>query len=579
MAKFSISTEELAKSFLAGAKSIESKKDYINELNVFPVPDGDTGTNMTLTIMSAATEVQGLINSDMKTICKAMSSGSLKGARGNSGVIFSQLLRGFTKILKDQDYPESLDVHILAEAFQKATELAYKAVQVPKEGTILTVAKAAADKAVELSELTQDINEFADGVVSFADETLQKTPEMLPVLKEAGVVDSGGQGLVCILSGARDFLAGKEIDLSINNGSESNASDGSSESIEENPGLLYSVKLKIKNAAVFTEKDKVDFKAYLDTFSKEVFISVSEDGIALTLSTNDPGHVLTRSLKIGPINSVSIVNERDDGDSSLASQKKTEKTEKTVSDYAKEYSDFSKNPRTSDKSKEKKIEDIEPKEIGFVAVSIGKGMNALFKELGADYIIEGGQTMNPSAGDILKAVEAVNARSVFVLPNNKNIILAANQAKELCEDKELVVIPTKTLPQGIAALINYIPEQDSRENAKRMVKEIKNIHSGEVTYAVRDTKINDKEIHKGDYMGIGDEGILAVNPDIHVTMIDLLRAIITDDSSLVSIYYGKDVKKKDLTRLTDSLKKEFPDMEFEIREGGQPVYHYVLSVE
>ena len=571
MGKFSITTEELAKCFLAGAKNIESKKDYINELNVFPVPDGDTGTNMTMTIMSAAKDIEGLTQSDMKTICKAMSQGSLRGARGNSGVILSQLLRGFTKVIKELD---SLDVHSLAEGFQNATATAYKAVQVPKEGTILTVAKAAADKAVEASEITQDINEFADMVVTAAEETLQMTPEMLPVLKEAGVVDSGGEGLCAILSGARDYLAGKEIDLSISAG-EGESEKSSESKLVENPGLEYSVKLKIKNPTVFTDKDKADFVSYLETFSREIFISMAEDGIALTLSTNDPGHVLTRSLKIGPVFSVSIINEKED------SKKDTSrvKVEKTSDDYVKQYGSFDKAEKPENSKKKSENVKEEPKNIGFVAVSIGKGMNALFKELGADYIIEGGQTMNPSAGDILKAVEEVNARSVFVLPNNKNIILAANQAKELCEDKELVVIPTKTLPQGIAALINFIPEHDSRENAKLMMKEITNVHSGEITYAVRDTTINDKVIHKGDYMGIGDEGILSVNPDIEIAMLDLVRAISTEDSSLVSVYYGKDVKKKDLNRITEALKKEFPDMEFEIRDGGQPVYHYVISVE
>lgn len=571
MGKFSITTEELAKCFLAGAKNIESKKDYINELNVFPVPDGDTGTNMTMTIMSAAKDIEGLTQSDMKTICKAMSQGSLRGARGNSGVILSQLLRGFTKVVKELD---SLDVHSLAEGFQNATATAYKAVQVPKEGTILTVAKAAADKAVEASEITQDINEFADMVVTAAEETLQMTPEMLPVLKEAGVVDSGGEGLCAILSGARDYLAGKEIDLSISAG-EGESEKSSESKLVENPGLEYSVKLKIKNPTVFTDKDKADFVSYLETFSRDIFISMAEDGIALTLSTNDPGHVLTRSLKIGPVFSVSIINEKED------SKKDTSrvKVEKTSDDYVKQYGSFDKAEKPENSKKKSENVKEEPKNIGFVAVSIGKGMNALFKELGADYIIEGGQTMNPSAGDILKAVEEVNARSVFVLPNNKNIILAANQAKELCEDKELVVIPTKTLPQGIAALINFIPEHDSRENAKLMMKEITNVHSGEITYAVRDTTINDKVIHKGDYMGIGDEGILSVNPDIEIAMLDLVRAISTEDSSLVSVYYGKDVKKKDLNRITEALKKEFPDMEFEIRDGGQPVYHYVISVE
>lgn len=562
MAITTIDAEALSRCFLAGAKALEAKKDYINELNVFPVPDGDTGTNMTATIMSAAREVTGLPAADMKSVCKAMSSGSLRGARGNSGVILSQLFRGFTKVVKAE---ETLDVPKLADAFSNACDTAYKAVMKPKEGTILTVARAAADKALVLSAETDDIVTFAEEIVAAADETLKKTPEMLPVLKEAGVVDSGGQGLLCVLEGARDILEGKEIDLTI-------GEEGAAKPAEEVSKYTYQAAFRIVPAAVFSENDEKDLRNYYGAIADEIYISQTVDDIAVTLRTNDPGHVLTKALSFGAVASVSITNVKLDGkDGKPAPVPAAPKAEAPAAP--------ARSPEAPAKGKKEEAPAEPMKEVGFVAVSIGKGLNQIFQELGADYIIEGGQTMNPSTEDILNAVEKVNAKSVIVLPNNKNIILAANQARDICEDKEIIVLPTKTIPQGIAALINYIPEESAKDNAKHMLKDIGNVKSGEITYAVRDTKINDREIHKGDYMGIGDEGIAAVNPDIQIAFLEMLRTMVTDDSSLCTVYYGKNVKKKDLQKLQATLTGAFPNLEFEITEGDQPVYYYIVSVE
>ena len=555
MGMTSIDASMISKCFLSGAKNIEKNKDFINELNVFPVPDGDTGTNMTATIMAAAKEVAAIPDNDMASVCKAMSSGSLRGARGNSGVILSQLLRGFTKILKTE---KALDVKLLASAMQNACDTAYKAVMKPMEGTILTVARAAAEKAKSLSETGDDLVFVVEEIVKEAEEVLKRTPEMLPVLKEAGVVDSGGQGLVCVLQGVRDFLQGKEIDLSL----ESFENEKKTE-VKEESAFSYEAAFRILPSAVFTDADESEMKHYYASIGENVYISRTVEDVCVTLRTNDPGHVLTKALSFGPLTSVSIVNDRLE-------------PKKNFSEFFKRSSD-----ETEQKPKKPKEEEkpAEKKETAFVAVSIGKGLNSLFKELGADYVIEGGQTMNPSTDDILKAVKKANARSVIVLPNNKNIILAANQARDIATDCEVIVLPTKTIPQGITALINFIPEESARDNAKRMLKEIEQVKSAEITYAVRDTKINDHEIHKGDYMGIGDKGLLSVNPDILETFVGLLDAMLSEESSLVTIYYGKDVKKKDLKRVTDALAEKFPAVEFEIAEGGQPVYYYIISVE
>ncbi len=543
-----LNASQVSKMFLAGAKKLEANKDLINELNVFPVPDGDTGTNMTMTIMSAAREVSTLETMDMKSVSKAISSGSLRGARGNSGVILSQLFRGFTKVIKKE---EELTVDILCEACQKSVETAYRAVMKPKEGTILTVARAAADRALEVVDTTDDILVFTEEILKAADEMLQKTPDLLPVLKQAGVVDSGGQGLVEVLSGAYDFLSGKEVDLTID-GSESSEAEEKEEEIFE---FLYSLHLTLEATNSFQNQDENEIRVYLEAIANDMKITTAGNRMEVEMLTNEPGRVINKALKYGSIHSVVLTNLRDD-----------------------KASDDSPALKTLAKAEEKKAAEP-PKEMGFVAVSIGDGMNQIFRDLGADYIIEGGQTMNPSTEDILKAIDQVNAKTVFVLPNNKNIVLAANQARDICEDKNIVVLPTKTLPQGITALINFVPDASVEENTETMTSELANVKSGEITYAVRDTIIDDKTIKEGDYMGIGDAGIVAVHPDLTEVMLETLHILCDEDSSLISLYTGSDVTESDAEAMVAKVTEAFPNVEVELQQGGQPVYFYVLSVE
>ena len=543
-----LNASQVSKMFLAGAKKLEANKDLINELNVFPVPDGDTGTNMTMTIMSAAREVSTLETMDMKSVSKAISSGSLRGARGNSGVILSQLFRGFTKVIKKE---EELTVDILCEACQKSVETAYRAVMKPKEGTILTVARAAADRALEVVDTTDDILVFTEEILKAADEMLQKTPDLLPVLKQAGVVDSGGQGLVEVLSGAYDFLSGKEVDLTIDGSLSSEAEEKEEEIFE----FLYSLHLTLEATNSFQNQDENEIRVYLEAIANDMKITTAGNRMEVEMLTNEPGRVINKALKYGSIHSVVLTNLRDD-----------------------KASDDSPALKTLAKAEEKKAAEP-PKEMGFVAVSIGDGMNQIFRDLGADYIIEGGQTMNPSTEDILKAIDQVNAKTVFVLPNNKNIVLAANQARDICEDKNIVVLPTKTLPQGITALINFVPDASVEENTETMTSELANVKSGEITYAVRDTIIDDKTIKEGDYMGIGDAGIVAVHPDLTEVMLETLHILCDEDSSLISLYTGSDVTESDAEAMVAKVTEAFPNVEVELQQGGQPVTFYVLSVE
>ena len=543
-----IDSQQLAGMFLAGAKYLEAKKDHINELNVFPVPDGDTGTNMTMTIMSAAKAVHDLDNPDMKSVCKAISSGSLRGARGNSGVILSQLFRGFTKIIKTED---QLTVSILSDACQKSCETAYRAVMKPKEGTILTVAKGIADKAAELSTTTEDVVAFLGQIVEHAQVVLDKTPDMLPVLKQAGVVDSGGAGLLEVLTGAYDYLCGKSIDLSF-------GEDKASQQEEvQAPTLLYKTGFSIVTTDAFAAGIDAEIRSYLEGIGGNVTVKHSTHVITVSLDTNEPGKAITRALKYGAITDVSVVNQ-------AAPKIETKAEEKSVETAP---------------AKEETVSAEPAKDMGFVAVSIGDGLNEIFKGLGADYIIEGGQTMNPSTADIIDAIHKVNAKAVFVLPNNKNIVMAAKQAVELVEDKQVIVLPTKTLPQGVTALINFIPDQSVEENRERMEEEITKVKTGEITYAVRDTTIDDKEIHQGDYMGITDQGISAVGQDIEKTFIEMLHTMVDEDSSLLSIYTGSDAKEEVTASLQEAIAKEFDSLEVELQTGGQPVYYYVVSVE
>lgn len=548
MAINSIDAKTLAKMFLAGAKTLEAHKDEINELNVFPVPDGDTGTNMTMTIMSAAREVAGLGDAlEMKAVAKAISSGSLRGARGNSGVILSQLFRGFSKVVKTE---EELTVPILAAACNRAAETAYKAVMKPKEGTILTVARAAADKAVELADKTDDVLELVTEVVAEADAVLQKTPDMLPVLKQAGVVDSGGAGLLMVLQGGLDILNGKDIDITIEN------TNAENKDVVKKQSFQYHVAFKLTITKPATEAEREKYKSYLTAAGADVVNTTNGDTITTSMETNAPGDVISRATGLGIITNVEI---------------------KTNGDMAPEQS----TAETAPVAEEAPLCEApaERKAMGFVSVCAGDGMAEIFKNIGADYVISGGQTMNPSTDDILQAVEKVNADTVFILPNNKNIILAANQAVELEKNKKLIVIPTKTVPQGITALINFAPDQTAEENRDHMNEEIGFVKTGQITYAVRDTVIDDKQIEKGNLMGMGDAGLLSVGNDMTAVMLETLQAMVDEDSALISIYYGQDVKEEEANKILSSVQESFPTLEVELEKGDQPVYYYVFSVE
>ena len=561
MASNSMDAKMVAKMFLAGAKNLESKKEWINELNVFPVPDGDTGTNMTLTIMSAAKEVSVLHDMgtiDMPSLCKAISSGSLRGARGNSGVILSQLFRGFTKGIKAH---QEITVPVLADAFENAVETAYKAVMKPKEGTILTVARGGAEKARELADAgVEDLADFLGQIIRHADEVLNQTPEMLPVLKQAGVVDSGGQGLMQVLKGAYDAYLGKELDLTIS-GVQSSPMQRFSPNLEAQANadikFGYCTEFIIMLNKVFNIKMEMDFKEYLESIGDSIVVVADDDVVKVHVHTNDPGLAIQKALKYGALSNMKIDNMR------LEHQEKLFKMSGKT-DTATEVPPASEEPK---------------KDTGFIAVSVGDGINEILTGLGVDYIIEGGQTMNPSTEDMLQAIEKVNADNIFILPNNKNIILAANQAKTLVEDKNIVVIPTKTVPQGITAVVNYVPDLPIEENTETMTEEIKNVHTGQVTYAVRDTTIDDKEIKQGDFMGIGDDGILSVGSDMKDVTLKMIDEMMSEEMELISIYYGADVKQEDAEGIRNEVEKKYGSCDIELQYGGQPIYYYIVSVE
>lgn len=541
------------KMFLAGAKNLEAKKEWINELNVFPVPDGDTGTNMTLTIMSAAKEVGGIENPDMKVIAKAISSGSLRGARGNSGVILSQLFRGFTKEIKTC---EEIDAMVLAKACNRAVETAYKAVMKPKEGTILTVAKGMADKAAQVAETEEDLTVMIDEIIKHGDDVLNQTPEMLPVLKQAGVVDSGGQGLMQVVKGAYDAFLGKEIDLTIEDAAK--PVDKSKLEVTDNFDIKYGYCTEFiinldKEMPIETEKE---FKAYLESIGDSIVVVADDEVVKVHVHTNDPGLAIQKALTFGSLSKMKIDNMRE------------EHQERLIKDAEKV---------AAQQEEEKKNEPR--KDYGFVAISVGEGLDEIFKGLGVDYIISGGQTMNPSTEDILEAVDKINADTIFVLPNNKNIILAAQQAESLVEDKKLVVIPSKTVPQGIAAMIGFVQESSVEENKESMIENMSYIKTGQSTYAVRDTVIDDKKIREGNIMGIGDDGILSVGEDIADTTVDMIREMVDEESEIVSLYYGSDVTEDDANELAKKVEEALPDVEVEVYPGGQPIYYYIASVE
>lgn len=557
MAVKTINIEMLQKMFLAGAANLEAKKEFINELNVFPVPDGDTGTNMTLTIMSAAKEVRAIEHPDMLSVAKAISSGSLRGARGNSGVILSQLLRGFTKEIREHD---EINTGILARACERAAATAYKAVMKPKEGTILTVAKGIAQKAEELAETTEDLDVFIPEVIRHAEEVLAKTPEMLPVLKEAGVVDSGGQGLLEVLHGAYDAFLGKEIDYSSIEAGSVVKMVKPGEQAEADIKFGYCTEFIIMTEREFTDTDETEFKAYLESIGDSIVCVADDDIVKIHVHTNDPGLAIQKALTYGQLSRMKIDNMRE------------EHQEKLIRDAEKVAAQQAEETRMKQKKEPRKP-------VGFIAVSIGEGMNEIFRELGVDYIIEGGQTMNPSTEDMLTAIDNVNADHIFILPNNKNIILAANQAQSLTKDKDIIVIPTKTVPQGITAVISYMPETDVDTNMEAMLEGIRGVKTGQVTYAVRDTRIDDKEIHEGDIMGIGDSGILSVGQSVEETTKAMLSQLVDDDSELISLYFGQDVQQEDAENFAAEIESLYPDVDVDVHSGGQPIYYYVLSVE
>jgi len=554
-----IDAQIVAKMFLGGAKNLESKKEWINELNVFPVPDGDTGTNMTLTITAAAGEVGSLKELNMETLAKCISSGSLRGARGNSGVILSQLLRGLTKGIKDY---EELDVIDLANAMQKAVETAYKAVMKPKEGTILTVAKGAALKAAELAETVEDVEEFCRLVIEEAEAVLSRTPDMLPVLKEAGVVDSGGQGLVEVMKGAYEALIGKEIDYSFE-APKKEASVRISDQTKADIRFGYCTEFLIMREKAYDENTELEFKAFLESIGDSIVVVSDDDIVKVHVHTNDPGLAIQRALTYGSLSHMKIDNMR------------LEHEEKLIKDASR----IAEEQKAKEETRQEEEKNKTRRAMGFISVSIGEGIDEIFRGLGVDYLIEGGQTMNPSTEDMLKAIDQVNADTVFILPNNKNIVLAANQASYLAEGKKIIVIPTKTIPQGITAMVNYIPEENAEENRTRMMEEIRNVKTGQITYAVRDTKIDEKEIHQGDYMGIGDSGILSVGKEIGETAMAMMTELVEDDSEIIGIYYGEEVSKDDAQALGNKLARQYPDAEVEVHYGGQPIYYYVISVE
>ena len=560
MANITVDAKMLCKAFLAGAKRIEAKKEYINELNVFPVPDGDTGTNMTLTIMSAAKEVSQMADPTMKELAKAISSGSLRGARGNSGVILSQLLRGFCKVVGEH---KEITVAVATEAFQRAVETAYKAVMKPKEGTILTVAKGGAERAAQLVEETEDVLYFMEEVIKHMDEVLDYTPELLPVLKEAGVVDSGGQGLMEIMKGAYDALTGKEVDFDIpvakpvvNKAVGAASEDISTADIK----FGYCTEFIIMLEKEYTMDTEMEFKAYLESLGDSIVVVSDDDIVKVHVHTNDPGLAIQKALTYGSLTRMKIDNMRE------------EHNERVVS-----------GAEVREAAAAPKAEPVKPaeprKKDGFVAVSIGAGMNEIFLGLGVDNIIEGGQTMNPSTEDVLNAIDGVNADTVYVLPNNKNIILAAEQAKTLTEDKNVVVIPSKTVPQGIAALINFAYDKTPEENAELMTAEMKRVKTGQVTYAVRDTSIDGMEIKQGNIMGLDDSTIRAVGDSVEDTAYELLVNMIDEDSELITLYYGEETSEEEAEALASRVTESYPDVEVEVHSGNQPIYYYVISVE
>ena len=560
-----LDTELIRRAFLAGAAELESKKEWINELNVFPVPDGDTGTNMTLTIMTAAKDVAALDEPDLHTLCKAISSGSLRGARGNSGVILSQLLRGLTRGLDSED---QIDVKKIAASMERATETAYKAVMKPKEGTILTVARAMSEKAVELAEdadSSSDILSFTETIIEAGDVALKNTPELLPVLKQAGVVDSGGQGLMCVMKGVLKGLTGKSGAFQFTETSFSTAPSG--QGVVDTSALEtsdirfgYCTEFIINLSEPLPEEEEQAFKAFLESIGDSIVCVASDELVKVHVHTNDPGLAIQKGLSYGPLSRMKIDNMREEHNERLI---------RNASQIAAE----------EKRKKEAEKAAAERKPYGFISVSAGQGLSEIFREIGVDLVIEGGQTMNPSTEDILNGIKQLNADTVFVLPNNKNIILAAEQARDLTEDRKVYVVPTKNIPQGITAMVSFMPDLEPEENLENMKEACESLQTAQITYAVRDTSIDGVSIHEGDMMAIGDHGILNVGKDLKGTVLEAVQKIADSDTELITLYYGADVKQEDAEALKEEIQEQFPDAEIEVNAGGQPVYYYFISAE
>ncbi len=566
MGIFTIGADELRRYFISGVHALEGNKAWINELNVFPVPDGDTGTNMCMTLESAVNEVEHAASQTVPALAKAISFGSLRGARGNSGVIMSQLLRGFCKDIQDR---ESLDAAAVASACGRAVETAYKAVMKPKEGTILTVSRGVAEKMAELAQEETDLEILVRQVIVYGDEVLAHTPELLPVLKEAGVVDSGGQGLMVFLKGVFSAMQGKEVPSpqdvrleTVQKGAAGQRPVNTENISTSDIKFGYCTEFLINLTNPMTEEEESGFRAYLESLGDSIVMVADEEIVKVHVHTNDPGLAIQKALTFGGLTNMKIDNMR------------YEHQERLIQD-ASRIAEEEKRAR-----EEKTEKPRERRKTAFIATSVGAGLKEIFLSLGVDEVVEGGQTMNPSTDDLLKAVAHVNADLVYILPNNSNIILTAEQAGRLSKDSHVVVIPTKTIPQGITAMMNYMPEDEEEVNTSRMRESLKTVRSGEVTYAVRTTRIAGKDICQGDIMGLGGpDGLYAVGQEVAETTFRTVEAMMSEEAGLVTLYYGEGVSEEDAGDIADRLREAFPDIEVELFEGGQPIYYYIISVE
>lgn len=547
--------------FLAGASLLYQNKEYINELNVFPVPDGDTGTNMSMTLKSACDALNSVSEDDIEEVCKAIASGSLRGARGNSGVIMSQILRGFTNHLKTE---KSITSDLLFEGIKKAKETAYKAVVKPKEGTILTVIAALAEKADEVKDQDLPYIEKIEKIVEYGDEVLQKTPDMLPILKDAGVVDSGGQGLMYFAHGVLSYLKGEDIEISFVDKTSGPSSNINLKVVEDQDIKFgYCTECIINTATKFKENATEEIIEYLNSIGDSLVVVGDDEYIKIHVHTNHPGRVFEKGLEYGFLTNLKVDN------------LKLEHQEKVIKDAEKKAKAFAE----SSLNKKEVKKPVPLKELGFIVVSNGEGLTSLFDELGCDKIITGGQTMNPSTEDFLKAIDEVHAKKIFIFPNNSNIIMAAKQAKELTKDKEIYVIPTKNVMQGINCLAYFTESSNIDDIINQFNETIAKMKTIQTTYSIRDTVIDGIEIKENDYISIGDVGLLSTNADITKSIFEGYEKIHDDNDSSITIFYGEDVNESDANSLREEFESKYPNLAIQVIEGKQPVYYYYISVE